>query len=55
MNIKYLENQLLKVYLKYKMPLRAIWQLANCIFQDLKYESCSYRAEKLFMNSTGNL
>ena len=50
--IKYLSNELLKVYLKYKMPVRAIWQLVKSIFQDLKKEGCSYRAEKLFMYCT---
>ena len=43
--IKYLSNELLKVYLKYKMLVRVIWQLAKCILQDLNNEVCRYRAE----------
>ena len=50
--MKYISNELLKVYSKYKMQVRAIWQL---IFQDLKKEGCSYRAEKPFMYCTRNV
>ena len=37
------------------MPVRGIWQLAKCIFQHLKNEGCSCRAEKTCSCPTGNL
>jgi hypothetical protein len=37
------------------MQVRAIRPLAKCIAQDLKNEGWRFRAEKLFMYSTGNL
>jgi hypothetical protein len=51
--IKYLSNELLKVYLKYKMLVRVIWQLAKCILQDLNNEVCRYRVfhEKFVVKS----
>jgi len=33
------------VYLKYKMSERAIWQFVKYIFEELKNEGSSYRAE----------
>ena len=40
-----MRNEIYKVYLKYKMSKRAIWEFVKYIFEKLKNEASSYRAE----------
>ena len=59
--IKYLSNELLKVYLKYKMLVRVIWQLAKCIcktwtmkFADTVQKIVVYSTRNLWLNHSWN-